>query len=134
MFDLSNKVALVTGSGSWIGREIAMQLAKSGAKIILVGRNLQKLKQTEEQIKNIKRDALSISADISKESDLQLLFKEVKNHFQRLDILIQNAAIYPQASIETMSLEEWNQVINVNLTGPFLIVKHALPLMALNQS
>ncbi|GAA4115240.1 SDR family oxidoreductase [Aquimarina addita] len=126
---LINQTCIVTGSSSGIGKAIAESIAKEGANVII---NYNKDKQSaEETANNIEQykdsgKVIVCQADISKEEEVLRLFKTTKNHFGNIDICVPNAGMQNDAPLHKMTLEQWNQVIAVNLTGQFLCAKSAL--------
>ena len=121
-FDLAGKVAVVTGGGRGIGRAIARGLAAHGAKLALCGRDKATLDAAAEGIGG---DVLAQAADVSKEGDVIALRDAALARFGQIDVLVCNAgvnAIYKGA--ETTTLDEWQTIIDVNLTGTFLCCKH----------
>ena len=129
MFDITGKVAIITGGNGGLGLGIARGLAKAGAKVALVGRNQDKLDSAEAELKSEAFEALSIKADVSKEDDVTRMVKEAAEHFGRVDILVNNAAISWGVATETMPLETWDQFIDTNLTSCFLCSKAVYPEM-----
>lgn len=126
---LANQVAIVTGASRGIGRGIATLFAEEGAKVVLVGRDITQLKAVKASIENNKGHATFITADVGDPKDMERMVDEVLSLHGRIDILCHNAGIYPQARLEHMTLEEWQKVIDVNLTGTFLAVKGCIPTM-----
>ena len=124
-----DQVVIVTGSSRGIGKGIAYLFAEEGAKVVLVGRNEIQLRNVETSIQETGGKAIYIKADVSNPTDIQNMVEEVLAKYGKIDVLCHNAGIYPQARLENMTLEEWQHVINVNLTGTFLAVKACLPCM-----
>lgn len=125
----SNQVVIVTGASRGIGRGIAHLFAEEGAAVILVGRDEVQLKAVQASIQDRKGSALFVQADVSNPKDMERMVEEALSHYGRIDVLCHNAGIYPQARLERMTLEEWQMVIDVNLTGTFLAVKACIPAM-----
>ncbi|NMB08969.1 MAG: SDR family oxidoreductase [Tissierellia bacterium] len=127
---LKDRIAIVTGGGSGIGQSIAMELAKEGAKLALVGRTLGKLETTVEKLKEINGEAIAVSADVSDSAQVQKMVQEVINHYGRIDILCNTAGIFdgPNDYLETEE-EVFESVMNINVTGTFLVSKYVLPHM-----
>ena len=121
---LDGRVAIVTGAAQGIGRAIATKLAAEGAELVLVDQRL-----STETSEAIGRPTLSLVADVSREEDWARLADEVEKRFGRVDIVVNNAAYYRLAPIEDMTLELWQRVLTVNLTGCFLSAKHLVPSM-----
>lgn len=118
-------VVVVTGASKGIGRGIAYAFAKEGAKVVLVARDEILLDAVKKDIK----DSICIKGDVSSQDDMQGMVKDVLKEYGKIDVLCHNAGIYPHARLEDMTLEEWQKVIDVNLTGTFLAVKACIPAM-----
>lgn len=128
MTSLENKVALVTGGGSGIGKASAIQLAKQGASICLIDINKIGAENSKKQIEQLGGQALVISCDISKSDEVKNAIETVIHKWGRLDIVLANAGIAGTLSaVEDMPLDEWEQTLDINLKGTFLTVKHAIP-------
>jgi NAD(P)-dependent dehydrogenase (short-subunit alcohol dehydrogenase family) len=126
---LKDKVALITGGTSGIGEATAMLFSKEGAKVAITGRNQERGAAVVQQINQQGRDARFIKADVSLATDCRRAVDETVRAFGRLDILFNNAGVfYPQTAIEC-SEEKWDEQIDVNLKGTFLMSKSALPSM-----
>ena len=124
------QVALVTGAGSGIGRASALHLARHGARVGLLGRDEDELKDAAGEIESQGGEALVLPADITDEDKLKGVYETLEQRFGRLDILFANAGINGTwAPLDELSLEDWQQTIAINLTGTFLTVKYALPLL-----
>lgn len=127
--ELTGKVAIVTGAGSGIGRATAILFSKEGAKVVLAGRRLEPLEETLSCLKE-GSGALLVQTDVSKESEVRRLVEETLRVFGGLDILVNNAGVEgPYKAVPEISEEEWDDVIDVNLKGPFLCSKFAIPAM-----
>ena len=125
---LTDKVALVTGAGSGIGKAAAELMAKVGAKVALLGRSQDELQKTLTQIEANGGAAIPLLADISQPEQMQQATQKIFDKWGRLDIVFANAGINGVwASLEELAPEEWNKTININLTGTFLTVKYAVP-------
>jgi len=122
------KVAMVTGAGSGIGRSCAIALGKAGYAVVLAGRRLDAL---EETAKLITGNTLCFSTDVSDPNSVAALFAATKEKFGRLDILFNNAGTGAPGTVllEDLSFDQWQNVLNVNLTGPFLCTQEAINLM-----
>jgi len=131
---LSERTALVTGGGTGIGQAIAIALAREGANVVISGRRAEPLQETVATIKGSAGEALAIQADMSKEEDLQRLVKSTLKAFDKLDILINNAGIGGGGYIHEHSIKTWDQVMSVNLRGPFLLSRAVLPMMRANRA
>lgn len=128
-YNLEGQIAIVTGGGSGIGSGIAKSLCKAGATVI-IDYPFEKSKAEADGVKSeIEAEggkAVTFQADVSKENEVQALFDYAKKEFGRLDILINNAGLQRDALLHEMSLEQWNTVISVNLTGQFLCARAAV--------
>lgn len=125
----SNQVVLVTGASRGIGRGIAHLFAEEGAKVVLVGRDEAQLKTVKDAIQASEGNAIFVKADVSSSKDMERMVDEALSQYGKIDVLCHNAGIYPHARLENMTLEEWQTVIDVNLTGTFLAVKACIPAM-----
>ncbi len=127
--DLSGKVAVITGGNGGLGLGIARGLAKAGAAVAIVGRNENKLETARKELEAMGAKVLAVQADVSVEDDVNRMVRETVDHFGRLDILFNNAAISWGVRPEEMSLELWNQFMAVDLTSVFLCSKACYPEM-----
>jgi 3-oxoacyl-[acyl-carrier protein] reductase len=122
---LKNKVALVTGSGRGLGRSIAEKLAEESVNIAVTDINPELAKKTAGEISDrYKVKTIAYQHDVSSESSTQEVVKAVINDFSAIDILVNNAGITRDMLLMTMKLEDWNIVLNINLTGAFLCTKY----------
>ncbi len=128
MNSLKGKVALVTGATSGIGEATAKLFASAGAKVVLSGRNMEKGEKIAAEIRKNGGEATFFSCDVSQEDDVKSLLEKVKDKYQQLDILFNNAGVMlPSMEIERMPVEEWKMTIDINLTGCFLVSRYAKP-------
>ncbi|MBB6730801.1 SDR family NAD(P)-dependent oxidoreductase [Cohnella zeiphila] len=123
------KVAIVTGGGGGIGRAVAHAFADGGAQVVVVGRTGSKVDAVAADIAAKGGRAVGMAADVSSEPDVRRVVRETKERFGRIDIMVNNAAVCPQARLTETSLDEWNGVITNNLTSVFLFCREAVPVM-----
>ena len=127
---LADRVALVTGAGSGIGQAAARLLAREGAKVALIGRTESELEETLVQIKLAGGRALVVEADVARPEAVERAVGRVGEAWGRLDIVVANAGVNGVwAPIEELNPEEWDETIGINLTGSFLTLKYAVPLL-----
>jgi NAD(P)-dependent dehydrogenase (short-subunit alcohol dehydrogenase family) len=125
---LKDRVALVTGAGSGIGKAAALLLAKEGARIGALGRTEDELKETVRQIKRAKGQAIALTADISQPEEMLRAVEQLADEWKRIDIVFANAGINGVwAPIEELTPKEWDRTLDINLKGTFLTVKYAVP-------
>lgn len=138
---MKNKVILITGSSQGIGKAIALKFASLGTKIALndISSQEENLKKTKEEIEAKMAESGSPSvvryflADVSKLEEVEKMIEGIKNDFGRLDVLVNNAGICQDKTLAKMTKEEWQRVIDIDLTGVFNCSKAALPLIIANQ-
>lgn len=124
---LKEKVAIVTGGGSGLGRAISMAFASEGAAVVLVGRTLSKLEETAKEIRYKGGMAEAIQADVSNEGQVQQMVSETVQKHSQVDILVNSAGVSgPTANVVDMSLDDWNAVLAINLTGGMLCAREVL--------
>jgi NAD(P)-dependent dehydrogenase (short-subunit alcohol dehydrogenase family) len=121
---LRGRVAIVTGAGRNIGEETAKLLASEGAKVAVVDLDLARGGRVAGEITQAGGDAKAFMADVGKEEDISALVKDVVAEWGKVDILVNNAAISDNKNILEITKAEWDKVIAVTLTGPFLMCKH----------
>jgi len=126
----ARKIAIVTGAGSGIGRASAIALLKDGYSVVLAGRREEPLAETQAMAGEDGSNALIVPTDVSKPDDVAALFAKTKETFGRLDVLFNNAGINaPGIPLDELSVEQWQAVVDINLTGPFLCTQEAFRLM-----
>ncbi|MCU0894407.1 MAG: SDR family oxidoreductase [Rhodospirillales bacterium] len=126
---MHNKVAVVTGAGTGIGKAVALALLRDGYRVALAGRRREPLERTAAESDHA-RQALVVPTDVSVAESVQGLFSAVVKSFGRLDLLFNNAGIFiPGAEIDALSVEQWQAVVDINLTGSFLCAREAFRMM-----
>jgi NAD(P)-dependent dehydrogenase (short-subunit alcohol dehydrogenase family) len=126
----SQKVALVTGAGTGIGKAVALALMKDGYAVVLAGRRQDKLEETANEGKATGAKSLVVPTDVSDAASIKALFAKTKATFGRLDVLFNNAGIgAPAVPLEELPLETWRKVVDTNLTGMFLCTQEAIKIM-----
>jgi len=128
LVDLKGKVAIVTGAGHGIGKEIAFSLARNGAEVVVTDVT-DAIYEVGKQIEALGSKAMPMKCDVTDFDQAQQIEEKVINKYERIDILINNAGIYPTKSFLEMTGDEWNKVLRVNLNGVFHCSKAVLPKM-----
>ena len=126
---LKNKVAIVTGGGKGIGEEISLGLAKEGAKVVVADLDQENSSNVVTEIIKNSGDAIYVETDVSNEASVKKLISETINRFDQIDILINNAGIRHVKKLENHDLSDWNDMISVNLTGPYICCQAVIPEM-----
>src|SRR5512145_345691 len=116
---VSGKIAVVTGGAQGIGEAISMTLAKEGASIAVIDVNLEKARETAENIKKLGVDAEAFKADVSNTAEVEATVDKIVDKFKRIDILVNNAGVTRDNLLIRMSEQEWDLVIAINLKGTF---------------
>ncbi|TKJ44060.1 hypothetical protein CEE35_08290 [Candidatus Aerophobetes bacterium Ae_b3b] len=113
---LENKEAIATGSARGTGKAVALQFARKGAVVVVNDVDLEKAEELGHQIKSQGGQALMVRADVSNQKEVEEMVKSIYFKFGKIDILVNNAGIIKRGSIEDHSYDEWNKIIDVNLT------------------
>ncbi len=130
MLDFSNKTVLITGSTRGIGRAIAEEFAKYKANVIITGRVEDKAKEVADKLaQTYGVKTLGVGIDLAEPSSVEEAFKKINEHFEGVDILVNNAGITKDTLFIRMKLEDWEEVLKVNLTGTFLVTKQVVRYM-----
>jgi NAD(P)-dependent dehydrogenase (short-subunit alcohol dehydrogenase family) len=130
---LTNKVVVVTGAGQGIGEGIALEFAEKGARVVVSDVNMDGVSKTVEKIKSAGGDCLGVKADVSSSRDVKAMIKKAVDHYSSLDVLVNNAGIVKPGPLESLSEEDWDMALNVNLKGAFLCSQQAAQVMIANR-
>ena len=120
LFDLSGRVAIVTGGSIGLGRQMAEGMAEMGAHVVLCARNEERCRQAALELQQLGPRAISLACDVRNPASIQEMVDATLSQFGRIDVLVNNAGISWGAPVEEMRLEDWNKVIETNLSGTFL--------------
>ncbi|MCS6828220.1 MAG: 3-oxoacyl-ACP reductase FabG [Caldilinea sp.] len=127
--EFQGKVVVVTGGSKGIGKAIALAFAREGARVAVASIEEAAGEAVIREIESLGREALFVSMDVSQEDRVQAAIQNVLARWGRLDILVNNAGVYLQGDVTETTLEQWNRIMSVNLTGVFLCTKHAAQAM-----
>jgi NAD(P)-dependent dehydrogenase (short-subunit alcohol dehydrogenase family) len=120
LFDLTGRVAIITGGSIGLGRQMAEGLAEMGANLVLCARKEERCRQAAGELQRLGVKAIALACDVNDQSSIQQVVDSTVSQFGRIDVLINNAGISWGAPVEDMRLEDWKKVIETNLTGTFL--------------
>ncbi len=123
LFDLSGKVALVTGASRGLGRAMAMALAQAGSDVALNARQAGSLKEVSEEIRRMGRKAVIAAGDVSDEAAVKGIVERVQKEMSRIDVLVNNAGVWEGTYLVRLNKEDWDRVLQTNLTGAYLMAK-----------
>src|SRR5215469_6218830 len=126
MFNLSGKIAVVTGASQGIGRDTALALAETGAKVAVAARNEEKLGELVQEISAKGGEAFAVKMDVADSDQIKSGFKSILEKFAKIDILVNNAAITRDGLAMRMKLDDWDAVLRTNLTGAHLCIQQVL--------
>lgn len=126
---LEGKVAIITGAGRGIGKEIALEFAKQGASVVLTARTEAQIREVAEEIRKTNGTALAVPCDVSKPEDVERVVQKTLQEFEKIDILVNNAGISWSSIIMKMTDEQWDAVIDINLKGTFMFLRAVAPHM-----
>jgi 3-oxoacyl-[acyl-carrier protein] reductase len=126
--NLKGKIAVVTGAGHGIGREIALALARNGSEVVVTDLS-DEIFEVGKQIESLGAKALPVKCDVTDPEQAQNIEEKIVGKYQRIDILVNNAGIYPQKPFLDMTTDDWNLVLRVNLNGVFHCTKAIIPKM-----
>src|SRR5690348_8740923 len=120
LFDLTGRVAIITGGSIGLGRQMAEGLGEMGAHVVLCARKEERCREAAEELQQLGVKAIALACDVKSPASIHQLVDAIVAEFGRIDVLINNAGISWGAPVEEMRLEDWNKVIETNLTGTFL--------------
>jgi NAD(P)-dependent dehydrogenase (short-subunit alcohol dehydrogenase family) len=127
---LEGKVAMITGASQGLGRALALAFAQEGARVVINSRSEETIRPVAEEAESLGAEVLALAADVSRSADGERLVSAAAERYGRIDVLVNNAGVLgPRVPIEEYPEDEWRQVIDANLTGPFLVTKAAIPHM-----
>ncbi|MDP6822686.1 MAG: SDR family oxidoreductase [Dehalococcoidia bacterium] len=129
MGKLDGKVAIITGGGTGIGRGIADSFIAEGCSVVISGRRAEVLEKAKTELEADGGTVMAVQSDVTNEADIISLFEQTVERFGRLDILVNNAGVSVRGSIDETSLEDWQYIVSINLTGPFLCTREAMKIM-----
>jgi NADP-dependent 3-hydroxy acid dehydrogenase YdfG len=131
---IANKVVVITGASSGLGEATARLLAERGAKLVLAARRLDRLEKLAADIAASGGQAIAVATNVAKRADVENLIKAALDKFGRVDVLVNNAGIMPMAAMSKLQVDEWEQMIDVNIKGVLYGIAAALPSMRANKS
>ncbi|MGB6037475.1 MAG: SDR family oxidoreductase [Cryomorphaceae bacterium] len=126
---MKNKVVIITGASSGIGKATAIKLAKEGAAVVLCARSEDELEELQNRIESDGGKALVVKTDVTKPSDFKNAVNQAINEFGTIDVLVNNAGLMPLSLVEKLKTDEWNQMVDVNIKGVLNGVAAVLPTM-----
>lgn len=129
MFDLTGKVAVITGASAGLGADAAKSYAAQGADVALLARRKEKLTAVAEEIRATGRRAIAVQCDVANEESVKSAVEEVLKEFGKIDILLNNAGIADLGAVDTMTVEQWDRSMDINVKGIFLMSKYIVPQM-----
>ena len=129
---MKNKLVIVTGASSGIGKACAIEFAQKGANVVLVARSQSKLEELAVQISSYGVQVLSVVADVSREGDCKKMVEEVLLKFGKIDVLVNNASAFYPTPINNASLNDWDKLVGSNLKGPLFLIKGLHEIIANN--
>ncbi|OLO40567.1 short-chain dehydrogenase [Alkalihalophilus pseudofirmus] len=129
MNQLQNKVVVITGASTGLGRETTFQAVQAGANVAICCRHLNRIQEVEQLLSTHSPNVLAVQADVSLEEDVHRFVQETVDRFGKIDVLINNAAIFENYSIADSSLESWQYHFDNNVKSAFLMIRECLPVM-----
>jgi len=129
MGKLEDRVAIITGGGTGIGKGIAKAFAGEGCNLVIASRTASRLEAAAKELRGSGVEVLAVPTDVGEESQVKALFQQTMARFGRLDILVNSSGAFDGGPIDEITAEAWNKVIDANLTGPFYCIREAFPIM-----
>lgn len=129
LFDLSGKIAVITGASSGLGADAAIAYAEAGADVALLARRKEKLEGVKKQIEAMGKKAIAVQCDVADEDSVKAAIDQVLKTFGKIDILLNNAGVAVRGGVHTMTQEEWDRSFDTNVKGIFLVSKYVVPHM-----
>lgn len=129
LFNLTGKIAVVTGASSGLGADAALAYAEAGADVALLARRVEKLDQVKAIIEKTGRKVIAVSCDVTQEESVKQAMQTVLDFFGRIDILLNNAGIAVRGGVDSLSEEDWDKSFNTNVKGIFFACKYVVPQM-----
>lgn len=129
-----NKTILITGASRGIGHALALAYAEKQYNLVICGRNSQTLENTADEIRLLGADCLAVTCDVGKYEEVKTLFDRISERFGNIDVLINNAGISHIGLLQDMSMDDWNNIVNTNLSSVFSTCRLAIPDMIRNHS
>jgi gluconate 5-dehydrogenase len=129
LFDLTGKVAVVTGASSGLGADAALAYAEAGADVALLARRAEKLSEVKAEIEKTGRKVIAVGCDVTNEESVKAAMQTVIDAFGHIDILLNNAGVAVRGGVDSMSEEDWNKSFDTNVKGTFLACKYVIPQM-----
>ncbi len=133
LFDLTGKVAVVTGASSGLGAQAALCYAEAGADVAILARRVEKLEEVKENILKTGRRVLAVECDVTDEESVKKAVNKVLEEFEHIDILLNNAGVAVRGGVDSLSVEDWDKSFNTNVKGMFLMSKYVVPGMIMQQ-
>jgi NAD(P)-dependent dehydrogenase (short-subunit alcohol dehydrogenase family) len=132
---LKDKIALITGAGRGIGKAVALDYAREGAKLAICARTASEIEETAREIQAAGAECLALECDVSQEEPVLKLIGDVEKRFGTIDVLVNNAGVMTRPTpITELEIRKWDYTIAVNLRGPFLVTRAVLPIMTRQKS
>jgi NAD(P)-dependent dehydrogenase (short-subunit alcohol dehydrogenase family) len=130
LFDLTGKVAVVSGAGRGIGKAMALALARAGADVVVFSRTEEQFEETASEIEAVGRRALGLRVDVSRLEDVEAMVSSVMEEFGRLDVMVNNAGLNPSYCLtEKVKERHWDMIMDINLKGAFFCSRQVIPVM-----